>query len=646
MRQFLGKLRRSLGAYWRAAGWAARPAVLLVAALVLAAGIWLVTSRGADRFTPLPEALLDGRNLSEVQSVLESAGIPVRPQGGRLLVPKESLRPARRLLGANASAAKDPAATLQQLSNQDDIWRTQTQNEKRWQAAKMAALGRLIAEFPTVESAAVIFEPGSPRTFGAPAERPTAAVKVRLKEGSRVSPSLATAIGDLVAGSVLGMSSQDVRIVDGSGQSYRAAEPNSSAGAEWERRRTMETYYASKVREAMPYIQDLVVSVTAIPAGSNGAKLAGALGVPRSYLAEVANALGEAASAPEAGTVATAELSRIQQTAAKVLDVTPAEVRVDCYVDAGCLRKPGAAASTPAGPATGHLTAAAAAGFGAATFVGGLVIAAARLRARRRAGASSPHGGVGEAGDWFRAGGTDGKETPDVHSDGLAMLGELSAEDILPAVRDEHPQTVATVLAHLDPAKAAAVLAKLDGPGRAEVSRRLTRMQQADPALVSEIAHQLAARSRAGRSGQTGAIDGEDKMAAILRHADPETEKAVLQALAGQAPGLAESVRKRMLIFEDITELPPGRLGAALEGVASEDIAVALRAAAEETKGKILSALSSDASRRLREEMERIGPVRLSEVEAAQQRVAQAVRDADAGRYVSAEAQERRQLLA
>jgi flagellar motor switch protein FliG len=101
-----------------------------------------------------------------------------------------------------------------------------------------------------------------------------------------------------------------------------------------------------------------------------------------------------------------------------------------------------------------------------------------------------------------------------------------------------------------------------------------------------------------------------------------------------------------MLIFEDIAELPAGRLGAALEGVASEDIAVALRAAAEETKGKILSALSSDASRRLREEMERIGPVRLSEVEAAQQRVAQAVRDADAGRYVSAEAQERRQLLA
>jgi flagellar motor switch protein FliG len=453
-----------------------------------------------------------------------------------------------------------------------------------------------------------------------------------------MTPSLAGAIADLVAGSVSGLDSQDVRIVDGAGTSYRAGSGASASEAEFHRRQLLEAYHAEKVRQALCYIENLVVSVTVIPSGATE-KLTASLAVPRTYLAAAvgAAAAGRSASPEESANLASAELARIQQASARVLNIAASDVQVDCYHDVANHSASEAGGAVPP-PSDNRQLAAAAAGFGVALLAGFLVLAVRHVRSRKLSSQ------VASGGDKTKT--TEPSATADSQVSGLALLETLSAADIASVLRQEHPQAVAAVLGHLPAAKAAAILAGLEGPMQAEVSRRLTEMQPIDPATLEELVGQLAARLKGGRAKTAGEMDGQDKMAEILRQADPETERAVLQALAGQAPSLADSVRRRMLVFEDIAELPADRLGAALETVSGEDLAIALRTAAGEFKDKILSCLSARASDRLREETERIGPVRLSEVESAQQRVAQAVRDAQAGWYVSAELSERRQLLA
>ncbi len=635
MRDYLGKLLRRLEAYGRLAPWTKRAALLLVA-LAMTGGIWLAASPGGG-WVPLGRDLLAGRDISGTQSLLASAGIPVRRDNDRLLVPKESLPSARQFLKVDADAAKDPASSFQALADQDDIWRTQPQNDKRWQAAKMAVLGRLIAQLPSVASAAVIFETPSPRTLGGPAQGATAAVKVNLREGERMTPSLAEAIADLVAGSVSGLNSQDVRIVDGAGTSYHAGVGTSAPEGEFHRRQLLEAYNVEKVRQALRYIENLVVTVTVIPSGGSE-KMTASLAVPRTYLAAVVKeaTVGRSVSPEESTKAAEAELARIQQAAARVLNVTVSDVHVDCYHDV-VVHSASESGSDPS-PTNNKRLAATAAVFGAALLAGFLALAVRHARSRKLLPQTAS--GTGKTPN-AEPGATD-----DSQVSGLALLETLNAEDIASVLQGEHPQAAAAVLGHLPAAKSAAILAGLDKRMQAEVSHRLTEMQPIDPATLEELVGQLTARLKSGRSKTAGEMDGQGKMAEILRHADPETERAVLGALAGAAPSLADSVRRRMLVFEDIAELPAERLGAALETVSGEDLAIALRTAAGEFKDKVLSCLSQRASDRLGEETERIGPVRLSEVEAAQQRVAQAVRDAEAGRYVSGQLSERRQLLA
>ena len=120
-------------------------------------------------------------------------------------------------------------------------------------------------------------------------------------------------------------------------------------------------------------------------------------------------------------------------------------------------------------------------------------------------------------------------------------------------------------------------------------------------------------------------LGGADALAEILNHCGYETEKAVLEGLDGEEPALAESIRKRMFGFEDIASMSTKRLRASLEQVPSDELAIALRTAGEELKKKVLSSLSAAAGKAVREEMDRIGPVRISDVEAAQRRVLEAV---------------------
>ncbi|MCK4602941.1 MAG: hypothetical protein KAU28_10775, partial [Phycisphaerae bacterium] len=223
---------------------------------------------------------------------------------------------------------------------------------------------------------------------------------------------------------------------------------------------------------------------------------------------------------------------------------------------------------------------------------------------------------------------------PQVARRPFGFLEDIASCDIASLLEAEHPQTVAMVLAHIRPGKAAAILAELAPQRQVEVTRRIAGLERIDAEVVRQIEQALSARVSDLATSDT-ALSGAARVAEILQHAGGEMEKTMLEALSDSEPALAESIYKRLMAFEDIARLPAGRLREALAVLESDELAVALRTAGDGLKRKVLSALPTAAARQVREEMDRIGPVRLSDVEAAQQRVAEIVRQVETGRYVS-----------
>ena len=149
----------------------------------------------------------------------------------------------------------------------------------------MSALSRLVETFPSVAWATVLYEPGSPRGLGG-GQEPTAAVKVTMRPGATLTHSVARAIADLVAGSIAGMSSRNVRVVDGSGRSYRFDAATASRPTATPERRAMETYYHEKIHTALAYIDKVVIGVS-VAGECRGRGQCGPghhVAVPRSYL--------------------------------------------------------------------------------------------------------------------------------------------------------------------------------------------------------------------------------------------------------------------------------------------------------------------------------------------------------------------------
>lgn len=608
---------------------ARRWAVVLVAAAVVGVG-WLAMSGGGDRVA-LNTGDLDALDVVAAKAKLTEHGISPRIVSGRLMVSAEDAAAARAIL-AGLSARPDHAEALTALAKEDDIWRTTAQSDKRWQAAKMSALSRLVETFPSVASATVLYEPGNPRGLGG-GQEPTAAVKVTMKPGATLTRSVAGAIADLISGSVAGMSSRDVRVVDGSGRSYRFDAASEEANHELQQRRAVETYYHEKIHEALGYIDNVVISVSVPGPGDPLAGLAVFVAVPRSHLASLGGVRGDPSAAE-------AVVAGIRRSVLAVAD-RPCQVTAEWYYDGEAARPAGPAAEVGQGSPLAAVVLVAAVVLAAA---GGGAILVARRHGLRRSVVAPTRQEPAQPADADAAGEL---RAPSPQIGKLwDFLGNLTTEEIVSLVAGEHPQTTAIVLGQLPPAKAAAVLAGLDEETQPAVGRRVAVLHQVDPVVIAEVGHSLADRAaELAKVGPEGA-GPEGRVAEILRHSGMATERAVLSALAGQAPGLAEAVRRQMFRFEDIAQLPPERLRAGLAAVETTELAVALRTAGDEVKAKVFGAMSGKAARRVREEMDRMVPVRLTEVEAAQQRVAEAVRRAESGEYLSESAQRERQLLA
>jgi flagellar motor switch protein FliG len=224
-----------------------------------------------------------------------------------------------------------------------------------------------------------------------------------------------------------------------------------------------------------------------------------------------------------------------------------------------------------------------------------------------------------------------------VNATPFSFLHRAESENLLTFIQDEHPQTIALILSHLPADKASEVLAGLSQEKQLEVVVRIARMEQTNPEVIREVERGLESRLSAIVSQTFDKTGGVDTVAEILNLADRATEKAILEQLEGQDPELVEQIRRLMFVFEDINLVDDRGIQMVLKEVDNADLALALKTASDDLKQKILRNMSERASGMIQEEMEYMGPVRLTDVEAAQQKIVDIVRRLDdAGEIVIA----------
>ncbi len=213
----------------------------------------------------------------------------------------------------------------------------------------------------------------------------------------------------------------------------------------------------------------------------------------------------------------------------------------------------------------------------------------------------------------------------DIRSDWRLTLFQqarkLDPKTLVNFLRNEHPQTIALLLSVLDPSQSAAILGELKEDLQVEVVMRMAELDKVSPEILVEIDRVLQEEliSMEGMEGQR--LGGVETVAEILNNADRALESAVLEGVEEQQEELAEEIRRLMFVFEDLINVDDRGIMAILKEVSTDDLKLALRTASEELKEKIFKNMSSRAVEMLKEDMEIMGPVRVKDVENAQQAI-------------------------
>lgn len=207
------------------------------------------------------------------------------------------------------------------------------------------------------------------------------------------------------------------------------------------------------------------------------------------------------------------------------------------------------------------------------------------------------------------------------------FIRRVGPDQILNFIQQEHPQTIALILAYLHPEQAAAVLSGLPPEQRADVARRLALMERTSPELLREVERVLERKLSSVLGDETTAAGGLQAVVQVLNHVDRGTERSIMEALEVSDPELADEIKKRMFMFEDIVLLDDRSVQRVLREVdLNEDLPLALKAASEEVRQKIFRNLSHRAAEILQENLSYLGPVRLRDVEEAQQKIVNIIR--------------------
>jgi flagellar motor switch protein FliG len=197
---------------------------------------------------------------------------------------------------------------------------------------------------------------------------------------------------------------------------------------------------------------------------------------------------------------------------------------------------------------------------------------------------------------------------------------------LLNFIQQEHPQTIALILAYLEPKKASVILQNLPNEVQSDVSRRIATMDRTSPEVLREVERVLEKKLSTLSSEDYTTAGGVDSIVEILNLVDRASEKQIIEALEDEDPELAEEIKKRMFVFEDIVMLDDRAIQMVLRQVDSQELAKALKSVDTEVQDKIFRNMSKRAAAMLKEDMEYMGPVRLKDVEEAQQKIVAIIR--------------------
>ncbi|MCF8564752.1 flagellar motor switch protein FliG [Alicyclobacillus tolerans] len=206
------------------------------------------------------------------------------------------------------------------------------------------------------------------------------------------------------------------------------------------------------------------------------------------------------------------------------------------------------------------------------------------------------------------------------------FVRKADPSQILSFLQDEHPQTMALVLSYLESEQAALVISSLPHEMQADVARRIAVMNGASLDVIQEVEHVLEEKLSSVSTFEATHVGGVDAVVKILNGVDRGTEKAILEALALQEPELAEEIKRRMFVFEDIVSLDGRSIQRVIREVDPKDLQLALKVVSDDVRDVVFDNMSKRMVDTFKEDMEFMGPVRLRDVEDAQQRIVSVIR--------------------
>ncbi|HET7327456.1 MAG TPA: flagellar motor switch protein FliG [Nocardioidaceae bacterium] len=207
------------------------------------------------------------------------------------------------------------------------------------------------------------------------------------------------------------------------------------------------------------------------------------------------------------------------------------------------------------------------------------------------------------------------------------FLHRADPRQLLSFIVDEHPQVIALVLAHMTSDKASLVLSGLPPERQADVAHRIAVMDRTSPAIIQQVEACLERRlSSVLQPAELSVVGGVEPLVNIINRSDRATERLIVEGLQHRDPALADEVRGRMFMFEDIVSLDDRSVQQLLRQVEGADLALALKGVSDEVRSKVTSNMSERASTNLLEEVDLLGAVRLRQVEEAQQKIIGSIR--------------------
>jgi len=207
------------------------------------------------------------------------------------------------------------------------------------------------------------------------------------------------------------------------------------------------------------------------------------------------------------------------------------------------------------------------------------------------------------------------------------FIRRTDAAQVLNFIQNEHSQTIALIMAYMDTPQAAAVLSALPPERQADIAKRLARMDRTAPEVVREVERVLERKLSSLLTQEYSSVGGIQSLVDVLNRVDRATEKRIIGSLELSDPELAEEVKKRMFMFEDIVHMDDRSLQRVLREVdMNKDLPLALKSVSKEVKDKIYRNVSKRAAEMLEENIQFLGPVRLRDVEEAQQKIVNLIR--------------------